>query len=364
VSEGTEAEVMASFWGGLDATIAQLQGHKALVDAVGLPLLLYECGPAGLGGGEADDPVIAAHRNSSMEAFMYEAYRRVRDEVRPELIVHFGTISSPSQYGSYNLVESYKADPLESPKFRAFSRLLDDARGAAVAASGASDRVKAGCAKLEPDLACPVAAGSALTEDDAPAGCGHGGACVSKEGATGLSGDAGDLCVCLLGFSGATCEEATNVDHVECGYKCSFDRGQCLQTHVSGIDRYFGCECLEGVYFGKACERFTCPDDCHWSGECVDSGVCHCFPGFEGDRCEVDCGCGGHGRCSGGGANRACACDDGFVFDDGAGTCVADCSWGNGKLCACEPGCDFGNCVGGSCECWAGYERGTREKRD
>ena len=59
-----------------------------------------ECGPSGLGGGGADDPVIAAHRNASMEAFMYAAYARVRDEVRPELIVHFDTIGSPSQYGS------------------------------------------------------------------------------------------------------------------------------------------------------------------------------------------------------------------------------------------------------------------------
>lgn len=316
------------------------QEHRDLIAAAGMKLVLYEGGPSGLGGGGDDDAVIAAHRNVTMEDFMYEAYTRVRDEVAPELLVHFGTVSYPSKYGSYNLVESYKASPQAAPKFRAFERLMEEGRATAVASPAATPAMAASCGRLAPEMTCD---GAGL------AGCSGSGACVSR--GSDLGSAEGDMCVCLLGFSGEDCSQASQIDHSTCGYKCSFDRGECLQTGEEGIHRYFGCDCLP-EYFGTTCSRFLCEDSCNYNGECIDADVCHCYPGFMGEHCEVDCGCGGHGRCDGG---HGCICDDGYELDSATGQCVADCSWGSGKLCGCDPGCVFGNCVSGACECWAGY---------
>ena len=43
-----------------------------------------------------------------------------------------------------------------------------------------------------------------------------------------------------------------------------------------------------------------CNNKCHWNGHCNNDGTCHCFEGFTGSDCAVDCGCSGHGTCQSG----------------------------------------------------------------
>ena len=328
VTTGGAAAVLESLWGGLDSTLAGLRAHADLVRAAGFAYLVYEAGPAGIGSGDDDDAVIAAHRNESMRAFQTEAYRRLRDEVRPAVVLHFGTITAASRYGSWHLAESYKQDLGTAPKYLSLVDILTEAREGLP-----SDE---GCSALSPDH--PACAGA-----DA---CGGNGLCAARNGFAGGE----STCLCFLGFAGADCEEGSYVDYSTCGYHCTFNRGECVVDRIKGIERHSACDCGEDGYYGRSCARWTCADDCGWNGECVDQDVCHCFPGFRGEACEEDCGCAGHGRCGGGG----CVCDEGYVFEGGA--CAPDqASALAPEAAACAPACAYGTCVGGRCECWAGW---------
>jgi hypothetical protein len=335
VTTGSAISVLKSMWEALDGEIDQLVAHKNLIVAKNLSFLIYEAGPAGIGSGDSadDNPVIAAHQNMSMKEFTTVAYQRLRDEVNPEIVIHFGTVGASSQYGSYNLLESYKQDEDTAPKYLALMQLLEEARVQAMEV-----HEQQACRLLAPNVTC--------TDLDNCNGNGH---CLIASGV--VKSGAGNMCVCNLGYSGDTCNHATYVDYSTCGYYCSFNRGECLVDYAQGFKRYWSCDCGTS-YFGTQCAQFVCVSDCHGNGECIDSNVCHCYPGFAGDECEVDCGCNGHGRCGGG----SCICDDGYVLGD-AGTCVVDCSWGSGTMCSCgeTDECVFGSCVSGRCECWAGY---------
>jgi len=332
VTTGTAGAVLRSMWSALDGVIDQLIAHKSLVRANNMSFLIYEAGPSGVGSGDSsdDNPVIAAHLNASMEQFAFHAYKRVRDEVKPEYVVHFGTVGPSSIYGSYNLLESYKQDESTAPKYQAMMQLLDEARIR-------SDPI---CQSLVHNVSC-------ASLDD----CNGNGHCLAQS--TDVQSGVGDLCVCFLGYSGSSCSHVNYVKYDTCGYHCSFNRGECLVDQVEEFERFSSCECGTS-YFGVDCARFLCESECNFNGDCIDSNVCHCYPGYSGENCEVDCGCNGHGHCSG--ANT-CICDDGYVLDDSKTSCIPDCSWGSGTICSCgvSEDCSFGNCIGGRCECWSGY---------
>ena len=336
VTTGTAGAVLRSMWGALDGVIDQLIAHSSLVLANNISFLIYEAGPSGVGSGDSSsgNPVIAAHLNASMEEFAFRAYQRVRDEVKPEYVVHFGTVGASSVYGSYNLLESYKQDESTAPKYQAMMRLLDEARIHSDPA----------CQSLVPNVSC-------ASLDD----CNGDGHCLIQS--SEVRGGAGDLCVCFLGYSGISCSQANYIEYDTCGYHCSFNRGECVVDQVKELERFSTCEC-GASYFGVDCARFLCESECNFNGDCIDSNVCHCYPGYSGENCEVDCGCNGHGYCS---DANTCVCDDGYVFDDSQGSCISDCSWGSGTMCNCgvKNDCSFGSCISGRCECWAGYS-GTK----
>ena len=83
-----------------------------------------------------------------MGDFMTTAYGKLRDVVKPSLVLHFGTLSQSSIYGNWNLAESYKQDMATSPKYQSFIGLLQTAR------SKLSPPVSAGCSALQPPLSC------------------------------------------------------------------------------------------------------------------------------------------------------------------------------------------------------------------
>ena len=105
------------------------------------------------------------------------------------------------------------------------------------------------------------------------------------------------------------------------------------------------CMCGDGWY-GEACMRKACPNDCSGKGECSSAGVCSCSDGYRGEDCSVlTCpgtgDCGGHGMC----VNGTCACDAGFSG--------SDCALAN--ICHPQDCGGHGVCVNGQCNCLPSY---------
>ncbi len=176
-----------------------------------------------------------------------------------------------------------------------------------------------------------------------PAACNGHGACIDGQ------------CACFSGFNGLDCNTSIYSEHYNCGYKCTFDSGFCNNTEVQGSERYWTCQC-KAAYTGLTCAIPKCANNCSWSGTCLESNVCNCYPGFKGSACEVDCGCNGHGVCK---ADGTCACDAGWrVGPNGCEPECSSCAAGAGCIapgeCGCVPGCAWGTCYNGRCECWAG----------
>lgn len=107
-------------------------------------------------------------------------------------------------------------------------------------------------------------------------------------------------------------------------------QGDCVIKSIEGVDRYWGCDCHDG-FSGLACSHFTCPAHCSWNGECLDKGVCACYPGYTGADCSQDCGCGGHGVCK---ADGSCQCDMGWRLGAN-GRCEWDCRCGGANELCC-----------------------------
>jgi hypothetical protein len=316
-SSFTEVALMlASYDAGVNASLNLVRAHAALTSARNFSLYAYEAGPGspvGTFGGAG----FAAHRDPGMRRLVARYYSGLAD-AGLRVLLQFTSVGTMTKYGAFGLLEATDQDPSTAPKQQG---LFDHMDARAV---------------------CPLP--NATTARDQALCGGHG-----------YATDAGG-CSCFYGYSGPRCEDAQYTEHMsDCGYYCTFDQGVCSPTNVVGFERYWACKCGPG-YWGRECSRFSCAGACSYNGVCVDKDVCSCFPGYSGRRCEVDCGCSGHGECGSGGG---CVCDDGWRAAPGGG-CEWDCDCPGGLpcsgpgVCACER-CQFGTCMRGVCQCWAGY---------
>lgn len=324
-------------------TIVELGQHATMIRNSSngtLRVMAYECGPGGLGDGSSSDLFIQAHRHATMKNITENYYDEVLGVV--DVALHFGTIGQYSQYGSWSLMESSTQNPRSAPKYEAVMQIL-------------RNRTSRFCPLLQSiDMCAP---GS-----DHNCSGGHGW-CLQ---------DGSEQCLCYTGFAGSTCSEVDFIDSFDCGYECSFDRGTCRVTRVEDeFYRFFECDCSAG-YSGRTCARTQCKNSCHWNGECIDADICSCYPGYAGEFCEIDCGCGGHGQCnqsiisdSTAVQQVSCLCDEGWQWDDDSRQCVWACDCGLDSkstvcagpgICACQSNChNSGTCVNGRCQCWAGF---------
>lgn len=105
-------------------------------------------------------------------------------------------------------------------------------------------------------------------------GGGDGGACGGRGACVG-----GDFCHCFCGFTGDFCESG-------CANACS-GYGTC-------DDATGACACAEGRA-GDECAAVDCPRGdvagesryCSLRGTCLESRICECDAGYEGDACET-----------------------------------------------------------------------------
>lgn len=330
---------------GMASTIA---GHNALTQANKLKLLTYESGTGFAGSGKDDDLVIQAVRSPEMSSLYVQYYEMLRaNGVR--LMLAFTSTEAYSTSRSWGQLESSDQNPLSAPKYQGLLRHID-------AHSTCSAQTKQTIAAAERS-----ARGFTCAND-----CSQSGLCVAQ-----------DTCECYYGSSGAMCDNAVYTEHRDlCGYYCGFWQGECVVDYIAGgTDRYWKCECHDN-YYGPQCTLFDCEANCNYNGQCLDANVCHCFPGFTGAFCDIDCGCAGHGMCASNvtSGQPTCVCDVGFVWSEVEKKCVPDMRLShtpssvevnnNNNNTSCSLSCEYGHCVraalvvGGvrdTCHCWAGY---------
>lgn len=294
--------------------------------------MTYEAGPGLVGDGSSSDLAIKANRDPRMRA-IYLSYARMLRQAGVQLHMHFASVGRPSRYGSWGLLEATDQDRRTAPKYQGLMDFIESTSA---------------CDGMPPEPeGCPGHS------------CSHSGLCLLPwvDPTDGVG-----PCGCFFGTHGDDCNTTEYVEHYDCGYKCTFDQGVCVPTKIDGVHRYHTCEC-KPEFHGRHCSLFTCSNDCNWSGQCLDHGICSCYPGFRGSSCEVDCGCGGHGYCADPGSIAPCICDVGYKWDGAA--CVWDCKCssdagciGPGE-CGCQPECKYGTCHNGLCSCWVGYNGPT-----
>ncbi|KAG2422805.1 hypothetical protein HXX76_015752 [Chlamydomonas incerta] len=319
----------------IDSLMAQVREHAAIAAAAGKPLWAYEAGQGLTGDGSSTDLAIQANRHPAMAA-LYTRYLAGLAAAGVSRTVHFSSVGAFSRYGAWGLAEWQDQDPATAPKQQGLLSYLN---------------ANLLCPLPPPPdpAACPAGPDPATPASSTQLPCSGRGTCL-----------AGGTCACYAGYSGEGCSVVTYTEVYDCGYKCTFDQGSCNISTVSGFTRTWTCACKgpPGLISGRHCSIVSCPNDCSWNGECLDVGVCSCYPGYSGADCSVDCGCGGHGTCDGAGG---CVCDVGWRPAEGGG-CEWDCSGcaagtaciGPGE-CGCAEACVYGDCVHGACRCWAGY---------
>lgn len=324
VLNGTlEAAMSGTIAAYIEGQRARLAPHREAAQEHGVGFITYEAGYGATGPGGPDDIAIQAALDPRM-ADLYVHYMDMLTEEGIELIMQFTSISQYSQFGSWGLKRATDQDPREAPKMQGWLAWIEDHQT---------------CDWPEP-AACPDA-GTGVP-------CTGNGDCLP-------SGD----CACYFRSKGAACEFVDPIKHFDCGYKCTFDQGECVLQRTAGVHEYYGCDCLPG-YYGYHCQLSTCQQNCSFAGECMDHDVCSCYRGYKGDFCSTDC-CGGsrHGRCASADDDDTCVCDEGYrTTADGHG-CEPDCDCdvcsGPGA-CGCPLDCSgHGACVRGQCRCWAGF---------
>ena len=346
----------------LPAQVASLTnniaGHFALTSPKGLKLLTYESGQGLKGSGTTDNLAILANRDSGMTKIYKDYYNMLRAN-GVKLMMAFTSASLPDNSQTWGTWESTDQDPLTAPKYQGLVQYIKD---------------HAVCSY---DSAKSLPLSSSDSVFTCQSDCSSSGVCVGQ-----------DTCECFYGFQGRFCESSKYTEHTDmCGYKCTFDQGKCVPDYVlGGTDRYWKCECF-APYYGPQCSLFDCKNNCNYNGKCLDADICHCFPGYRGNLCEIDCGCAGHGVCStvsdsaAAGGAPTCLCDVGYIWSYESKTCVPACNnHGTSDVlklsttttvapaasvattCAgpnqAQPSasdCQHGTFFNGECECWAGY---------
>ncbi len=364
----------------LPAQIASLatevKGHSAFAKANGLKLLTYESGQGLQGSGKTDDLGLIANRDTRMES-LYQRYYNLLRKNGVSLMMAFTSTALPSTSAYWGTLESTDQDPKSAFKYRG---LLDYIEEHSTCAADVYDALASSGSVIgaSADEIATEGTGFSCQFD-----CSNSGLCVDQ-----------DVCECYYGSQGRFCDNTYYTEHTDyCGYKCTFDQGKCVPDYVvGGTDRYWKCECKTG-YYGPQCSLFDCVGNCNYNGKCLDANICHCFPGFLGNTCEIDCGCDGHGTCTPDAVaayskgqsdfstltSPTCLCDIGYTWSNEERQCVAVCASSTSQQSqavpfssdecspssSCSNTCDYGTCTTRvatatnvpfeTCECWAGY---------
>ncbi|GIL67805.1 hypothetical protein Vafri_21080 [Volvox africanus] len=306
----------------VNEAIDYIKLHAAIAAKYGKPLVAYEGGQGMAGDGSSTDLAIQANRDPAM-AGIYRTYMDALASINVSRFVHYSSIGTYSKYGSWGLMEAQDGDPMEAPKYQGLMSYLNSSLTCAL--------------PPPPDPStCPGP------------GCSGNGVCLAN-----------GRCMCYTGFRGDDCSNVTYVEVYNCGYKCTFDQGWCNVSTIRKTTRTWSCTCKANIT-GLTCSIVSCPNNCNLNGECLDQGICACYPGYKGADCGVDCGCGGHGRCAEN--STSCICDVGWKQGPSGncdewdcGGCVPGTSCFGPGECGCADTCVYGTCFHGTCRCWAGY---------
>ena len=356
---------------GIATAVTSVEAHRVVAWQHGLELAAYEAGPGiapGLSGGSTDAIAFARqiHQDSRMQGAVKQ-YLSALETAGTNLTMYYSSCTKDSKYGSWGLREAIDLPDSERSKVLGVLDYLREKEGDVSTAS------------------CAARAGphSVFSSASSDCSCTNAtvGICTTTGFSYGWNTPETPNCHCFFGYDGADCSDtATYLDISPCNavdpsvdWDCS-ERGECVIESVGILAphvRNWGCKCESG-YSGFECGLFSCPNDCHYNGECVGPNQCKCFPGFAGGNCEIDCGCDGHGICSP--DNSKCLCKEPGYVTNSTGQCEVSCSCPaigasnantvktgnthcNGPLdCkSCGAGCNNGDCFAGSCVCWAGY---------
>jgi hypothetical protein len=245
--------------------------------------------------------------------------------------MHFASTGLCSKYGCWGIIESSDVNLSLSPKYMAYHDAINSAQT---------------CSWNERANTCT----------------GNNNTCIMSE--RGICGKStaisaqNDRCYCYFGYeldSNGTCQ-IKYIESNKCTYQCG-GLGNCTFDHYDGFYAVSTCHCIDG-YYGYGCGLFDCSLNCSYNGLCVDRNNCSCYRGFTGQFCDVDCGCNGHGVCDS--SNGTCICDKGYTLV--ANKCSLDCSDDDTRpeCLVCQADCQYGDCVLGTCRCWAGYAGDSR----